>query len=706
MVTTHLIIAEKPSAKRNFAKALGGNSGSYDGVQYRICALRGHLLGLQPPEKQVPAAQSDDMKEWVLNRLPWQLETFAWKKGIRKNCRDVLDDLKSELATADTVVIATDDDPSGEGELLAWEALEWSGWDGPTERMYFADEAPKSVQKAFKERKEIPSREKDGDLVKATVRERWDFASMQFTRAATCVARDAGFRTVVRQGRLKSVMVQMVGDQQKAYDEYVKKPYYEARFKDANGNVFSRNTENAEDFRFGSPGEVDLTRLHESGIVEDSRTGKHTSPGKLLDLAGLSAILAKRGFKPDSVLKTYQKMYEDQVVSYPRTEDKQITPEQFDELLPLADKIARVVGVDPTILTHTAPRRTHVKEGGAHGANRPGPKVPESLDSLSRYGKEAAAIYEVLARNYLAMLCEDYEYLLVKGHVTDFPEYTGETRIPVSPGFKAVFDSEAESTDDAEEGNSAEFSEPASPYVHEGANRRPQKPTMKWLNKRLEKYNVGTGATRTSTLAEISKDEERALMKETKGALTLTTCGEVSYALLEGCQIASPEVTERLFEDMERVGHFEADPDAVIATVTGMVVHDRDRMVANRGKLAGMKLGGPADRPVIGKCPLCGADVKAGPKSFQCSSNRFRKNDDGTFERTEGCGFSVFRTVCGKRLSEKQGMKLLKDGKTALIKGMRGKSGKGFDAYVVLDRTTGKTGFEFPARKKGTRRGR
>ena len=53
-----LILAEKPSAKRNFAKALGGASGSYAGLQYKICALRGHVMGLLPPEQQVSANQS------------------------------------------------------------------------------------------------------------------------------------------------------------------------------------------------------------------------------------------------------------------------------------------------------------------------------------------------------------------------------------------------------------------------------------------------------------------------------------------------------------------------------------------------------------------------------------------------------------------------------------------------------------------------
>ena len=354
-----LILAEKPSAARNFAKALGGKTGSYAGTEYKITNLRGHVMGLLPPDRQVPADKADFYKSWELENLPWDLDDFAWKKGILSGCKDIISGLKDELKGADCVVIATDVDPSGEGELLAWEALEKCGWRGPTKRMYFADEAPASVQKAFRERKTLPSMDKDGDYVKAVVRERWDLASMQFTRAATLVARKKGFRTVVRQGRLKSVMVKLTGDQLKAYNEYVRKPFYEARFKDKNGNIFARKTDDPEDIRFDSPDKVDLSQLHDSAVAEDSRAKKHTAPGKLLDLAGLSAILAKQGFKPANVLKTYQEMYENQIVSYPRTEDKEVTPEQFGELLPLVDKIASVVGVDTSLLSHRAARKTH-----------------------------------------------------------------------------------------------------------------------------------------------------------------------------------------------------------------------------------------------------------------------------------------------------------------------------------------------------------
>lgn len=77
-----LILAEKPSAARNFAKALGGKTGSYAGTEYKITNLRGHVMGLLPPDRQVPADKADFYKSWELENLPWDLDDFAWKKGI------------------------------------------------------------------------------------------------------------------------------------------------------------------------------------------------------------------------------------------------------------------------------------------------------------------------------------------------------------------------------------------------------------------------------------------------------------------------------------------------------------------------------------------------------------------------------------------------------------------------------------------------
>ena len=695
-----LVLAEKPSAKKNFATALGGTAGRYNGEEYKICALRGHLRGLKDPEEQVPDDYHDEVAEWSTRHLPWDLTRFAWEKQTKDGCDGILKELKEELSDVDEVAIATDDDPSGEGEVLAWEALEWCGWHGKTSRMYFPDEAPKSVQKAFCTRKRIESMEADGDFQKGFLRDRWDLSSMQFVRAATSIARGKGYRATVRQGRLKSVIVALVARQQEAYESYVKKPFFEARFKDANGNMFARKVEDPSEIRFDSKEKVNLSALHESDVVEDSRVSKRTAPGKLLDLAALSAILARNeGFKPESVLKTYQNMYEAQVVSYPRTEDKTVTPEQFAELLPLAKRIADVVGIDASLLTHTEPRKTHVKEGGAHGANRPGPNVPGSLENLAKYGKEAQAIYETLAKNYLAILCEDYEYELVKGHIADFPEYIGDTRVPIpgKEGFKKVFDADSESADDAEEETGKGFSDTAVPYVHEGANQRPQRPTIKWLNKQLERHGVGTGATRTSPLADISKSGiEKSLLAESRGNLSLTECGKVSYALIDGCRIADPSVTKELFDKMELVGDFKLDPEDVLEEVADMVAHDVKVMEANASKLDSMQftLGGDP----VGDCPKCGEQVLLGDKVATCSSIKREKGADGKWSMVAGCGFSFFREIAHKKLDKKQVEAIVSGKRTGLIKGFAGKSGKAFDAYLELDPNDLKVKFVFPSK--------
>lgn len=79
---------------------------------------------------------------------------------------------------------------------------------------------------------DLPSYDKDGEYVKADVRSRWDFLSLQLTRLSTHAARTQGYRVVVRQGRLKSVMTKLVADQLDLVKAYKKKPFYEVKYKD------------------------------------------------------------------------------------------------------------------------------------------------------------------------------------------------------------------------------------------------------------------------------------------------------------------------------------------------------------------------------------------------------------------------------------------------------------------------------------------
>jgi len=564
------ILNEKPSQMRNFEKALGGNRGKFNGEDYVLVAARGHLYEYVDPDKQVSPTLAEQYHAWDLKYLPWDEKQFAWKREKKPDTASTLKTIKDVLSKCDEICIATDDDPTGEGELLAWEILDelnlrpkkWS-------RMYFEDEAESSIQAAFKKRKTISSMDEDMDYVKAKYRSQWDFMSMQWTRIAT---RFGDGRTVLRQGRLKSAMVLIVGDGLKAYNEYKKVPSYQNRFKDENGNIFTSKDEPI----FPKATDVPKT-YHDSDVIVDSKEMRSSAPPKLIDLSTLSSMLAGKGVKAKDVLAVYQKMYEAQVVSYPRTEDKCITKEQFDQLLPKIDAIAKLVGVDTKLLTHRAPRKTHIKDGMAHGANRPGLNVPKSMDDLDRFGSCARDIYTILARNYLAMLGEDYEYEFQKGHLKDYPAFIGTASVPKKMGYKAIF-----SDMDDEEDTSKGLGTRAKPYVHEIIPPRPPYPTMKWLMKQLEKYDVGTGATRTSTYAEVTNAKSKtALMSESKGKISFTLCGEMSYKLLPGTNIGDLKITEKVMADMKAISQGKANPNECLKDIQRMVREDIETMKSN-----------------------------------------------------------------------------------------------------------------------------
>lgn len=581
------ILAEKPSQARNFAAALGGNTGVYNNEQYLIVASHGHLYGFDDnPGKQVDADKQTKYTDWSINNLPWNEKDFKWKY-VKKDPKDkTTDEIKRMLTGCDEICIATDDDPTGEGELLAWEIIYQLQIKAPKyTRMYFEDESRASIQKAFINRKTLGTTLNcmfdDPDYKQAIFRTKWDYLSMQWTRIATQINHKPG--QVLRTGRLKGAMVRFVGDQLKAIAEYVKKPFYQNRFKDENGVVYTSDKEPQYEKKADVP-----KKYSESSVTVDSKAMKKSAPPKFIDLAALSAALAPKGIKAETVLQTCQNMYQASVVSYPRTEDHYITEEQFKTLLPCIDNIAELVDVDPRILTHRTPRKTHIKTGMAHGANRPGTNVPHSLDELDgKYGKGAKEIYVLLARNYLATLCEDYEYEQQKGHVTDYPDFKGTANIPKKLGWKAIY-TEDDDTDEDDSGKG--LGTIAKPFIYEGANPKPSAPTMKWLMKQLEKRNVGTGATRTSIYADVTNAKSKyPLLVDKRGKLSFATCGEAIYKLLPNTHIGDLSITEHVMDEMKQISEGKMQEDTALHEIQQWIRDDIQVMLQN-AKNAGISV--------------------------------------------------------------------------------------------------------------------
>ena len=206
-------------------------------------------------------------------------------------------------------------------------------------------------------------------------------------------------------------------------------------------------------------------------------------------------------------------------------------------------------------------------------------KVPNNLSALSKFGASGPAIYELLARNYLAMLAEDYEYESQKGHLEKYPDFKGTCSVPKKLGFKAVFnDADDDDVDDSGTGLGTK----ADPFVHEGFPPRPPRPTMKWLMKQLEKRDVGTGSTRTGIYADVTNASAKyPLLSETKGRLDITQYGQMSYLLLRNTNIGDLSMTESLMQDMRGIAEGKLNADKCLAKMQTLVNQDIDTMKRN-----------------------------------------------------------------------------------------------------------------------------
>lgn len=714
MATRALIMTEKPSQGRAWADALGGMSGTYKGVPYTVVSAAGHLYGFKDPSEMVPPDRRERVRSWDLSNLPWDPAGFDWSEEVIEGKDDLVERIVDAARGCGELVVAGDVDRSGEGFLIQAEIILNNGLEKGrrVSRAYFEDQSPAELRRAFEQRKAVPDIWADREFRSALFRTRWDLCSMQFTRIASSFA---PYRVVVRQGRLKSSAVMLIGSQQDAYDAYVKKTVYQASFVDERGVRYV----DAEQPTYDARGDVPLGGLHACPVVEDSCERRHTAPPSMMDLATLQARLAPKGLKPAAFLKITEDAYTAGYLSYPRSDEHTVTQAMWDEMMPILDDMCRVVGVDPASVTHRTARRKYLGSGLAHGANRPGKNVPPSLDWMdSRFGAGAGLVYETLARNFIACCCDDYEFDHHVGHPSDYPSYVGSADVTAAKGWRLVFDDDPDADAGTETGG---LGTTAAPDVREITNRRPPAPTTKWLYEQWRRRDIGTGATRVSCVEEISKADTRKggtrqLVRESRGKLSLTDTGKLSYQLLPNTHIGSLEMTKHVQDEMVAASD-GADIDRMLAEVAGFVTDDIETMRENAAKV-----GANARERVQG---TFGGKTVSFSRTF--SGHRFTDDEvarllagetirieatyrDGshhtvwgalgtdTFKGNETFGFrpdfnhDVPEEYCGHRFTDEEAQ-ALRDGRCILIKGLRSKSKKArnkkFDAGVSWSRADG-----------------
>lgn len=136
--------------------------------------------------------------------------------------------------------------------------------------------------------------------------------------------------------------------------------------------------------------------------------------------------------------------------------------------------------------------------------------------------------------------------------------------------------------------------------------------------------------------------------------------------------IQSPAMTAEWEHQLKKIEHGTAAPELFMRQIEAML---KELIQTYRLTQTDMSLF-PNDRETVGTCPRCGSPVVEIKKGFVCEKR--------------SCGFALWKgnrffTAKKKELTKELAAALLKDGKAKLLGCYSEKTGKLYDAIVVLN---------------------
>ena len=189
---------------------------------------------------------------------------------------------------------------------------------------------------------------------------------------------------------------------------------------------------------------------------------------------------------------------------------------------------------------------------------------------------------------------------------------------------------------------------------------------------------MGTPATRAGIIEKLIATGfvER---KKAKKSVNLTPANTgVSLITVLPEQLQSPLLTAEWEHKLKMVERGELDADTFMAEISLMV----SDLVKTYSVIKGAEVLFPSGREVIGKCPRCGGDVTESKKGFFCETN--------------DCRFGLWKDnkfLTGKKISltKKMAATLLKNGRISVKGIFSEKTGKSYDATLVMTDDGAKT---------------
>jgi DNA topoisomerase-3 len=531
-----LIIAEKPSLARAIAAALPGpqrrashhiECGRSDVVAW--CA--GHILSLAPPEEYAP-----ELKAWTFDTLPIVPNPWRW----RVTTAELFGALRDLVPKARSIVHAGD--PDREGQLLVDEVLEFLGWQGSTERLLVTDLTPAAVERALGA---LEPNQRFRPLYQAALgRQRADWLyGLNLSRLCTLRARLAGYPGVVSVGRVQTPLLGLVVRRDREIEGFVSKTHYgvTATLRTADGASFPARWAVGKEHEAHTDEEGRLLSravaesvcrkvVGQSGIVaahEEKR--ENDGPPLPFSLADLQIAASRRlGLHAAQVLEIAQRLYEQRLITYPRSDCSHLPEQQFGQ----ATRVLRAIAATIPSLAEASPDTTRRSRAWndakvtAHHAIIPTETIPSAvLDGAER------AVYELVARRYVQQFLPACEVLRTTIEIALGGErWVARSRQILALGWKAL--EQKEEPAEAKEGEGEDS--PELPALRRGQPLLCASAAV--VEKRTEPPKPFTDASLIQAMCNIAKyvtdDHARRILQETDGIGTPATRAAILETLL------------------------------------------------------------------------------------------------------------------------------------------------------------------------------
>ncbi|MGJ1361147.1 DNA topoisomerase 3 [Sphingobacterium spiritivorum] len=688
------IIAEKPSVAREIAGLVGASDkkdGFLTGNGYFVTWAFGHLIGLGMPEDYGISGFEKSALPIIPNPFLLTVRKIKKDKGYIADpgAAKQLKVIERLFDQSSIIIVATD--AGREGELIFRYIYEYLRCKKPFDRLWISSLTEKAIKQGFDNLKD--GKEFDGLYQAAQGRSRADWLVGINATQALSIAAGNGIYSL---GRVQTPTLALICKRYLENKNFAVKKYWQIQLLHNKELIDFKSISKSkwEDQKLANDTLKSIERSETATVISVETKKVTEQPPLLFDLTGLQKEANKKlNLSAEETLNIAQSLYEKKFITYPRTGSKYIPEDMWAEIpnlvRALQDRDNCKQAVSKMKWGRFNKRIVNDLRVTDHHGLLITDKIPSALNAKEN------AVYDMIAFRLLEALSQACikELTDVELQVLHY-DFSAKGCKVMEPGWRSIkgsfTDDDTEPVQNLPELKKGDELKIKEAVVLEKKTKPPVLYTEAGLlsvmetagkeienedeRKALQNIGIGTPATRAAIIETLFA---RNYIQREKKSLSPTEKGLQVYELVKDRKIADVAMTAEWELALQKIENNEADARVFqkeMETYASTITHELLQTSISHNNLPQLV------------CP-------------KCKSQQLIIRDKIVKCPAEACDWVQFRKVCGVQISITDIENLINKKKTSLIKGMKSKAGKKFDAYIILQEDCN-TSFEFERKNK------